>query len=130
MKTGTVDDNGLGTFRYRKLGDSMFSELLQKWLRKHEPFQSGGPYKTNSAVSLARKDVMDVLVDELKSVLAEQGISLGNSDVEVQASGGIAFASNPPWIRFFDERTPSPTSGWSLVLSTTQRRYLLSPLRS
>ena len=104
----------------------MISELLQDWLRKHEPFQNGGPYKTNSAESRARKDVMGVLVDELESVLSEQGIMVGNSEVKIEASKGITYDTNCPWIRFYDERTPSATSGWSLVLFASEDANSLS----
>ncbi len=93
----------------------MISSLFQEWLKRQQPFRDGGPFSTSSAESKSRKEVMNLIKEEFESLVAENDLKIGSNPIEIDSSRGITNDTNVPWIRFFDDRTPRPTEGWSLV---------------
>ena len=98
----------------------MIGELLVEWLKKQRPFSESGPFSTNSSESKARKEVMLQLKEELETLIADHNLLIGQGKPKIDRSRGITLDTNVPWLRFFDDRTPRPTEGWSLVLFASQ----------
>jgi len=98
----------------------LINELLLEWLKRQRPFNESGPFSISTPESKSRKEVMLQLVDELETLILESNLKIGSNQPKLGWSKGITLDTNVPWIRFYDERTPRPTEGWSLVLFASQ----------
>jgi MoxR-like ATPase len=94
----------------------MLINSINKWLERQVPFAAGGAFKTNSNESIARKEAMLELKEELEGQIQDADFQLNGEEIQIDISRGMGVDTSIPYVRFFDSRTPKATRGWSLVL--------------